>query len=473
LHVGDNIFRRKVEIKMKKNKLKLLTKILAIIIICLISFVGIYVQKYNKMDNIVKDYKLSKDLSGYRQIILEVSDDEDDADRNTEENRTVENYELAKSVLENRLKQISDLQSFEELKDIDVGDYNLSLDKSTGKIYIQIPETDNTDFVVSNLQDTAVVEIKDSEDGTVYLTNDDLDKAVAFYNTTSSGTVVYLELQFNENGTEILKNLSENEYATIEEDDEDEAEETTEDADETEETESESEDTTDSEDSEVTQKEITLSISGSDVVTTSFDDPITDGTIDLSMNNATSDTDSLLSYMQSASTVEFLINSGALPLTYTITENQYVATDIGTDVIRNVVIGISIVFVALLVYMVISKKSKGLLAAISFVGFAALYLLLIRYTNVVISLETIVGITLALLINYVFNLKLLNIETDNKKLYNKEYIQSIIKLVPTFAIAIIFTLTKWTTISSFGMVMFWGILLIAIYNRLVTKNVID
>ena len=36
---------------MKKSKLLLVTKILGIVIVCLISFVGIYVQELNKMEN--------------------------------------------------------------------------------------------------------------------------------------------------------------------------------------------------------------------------------------------------------------------------------------------------------------------------------------------------------------------------------------------------------------------------------------
>ena len=59
---------------MKGKKLKLITEILAIVVICLVSFVGIYTKKANKMENQVKDYELSKDLSGYRELIFKVSD---------------------------------------------------------------------------------------------------------------------------------------------------------------------------------------------------------------------------------------------------------------------------------------------------------------------------------------------------------------------------------------------------------------
>ena len=59
---------------MKGNKLKIIICTLVIICICLVSFVGIYVQKSNGMENVVKDYKFSKDFTGYRQVVFEVSD---------------------------------------------------------------------------------------------------------------------------------------------------------------------------------------------------------------------------------------------------------------------------------------------------------------------------------------------------------------------------------------------------------------
>ena len=59
---------------MKGKKLKLITEILAIFVICLVSFVGIYTKNTNKMENKVKNYELSKDLKGYRELVFKVSD---------------------------------------------------------------------------------------------------------------------------------------------------------------------------------------------------------------------------------------------------------------------------------------------------------------------------------------------------------------------------------------------------------------
>ena len=58
------------------KKLKLVAKIIAVIIICLIGFVGVYLpwNKPLQMDNKIKDFTLGKDFTGYREIMLKVSD---------------------------------------------------------------------------------------------------------------------------------------------------------------------------------------------------------------------------------------------------------------------------------------------------------------------------------------------------------------------------------------------------------------
>ena len=454
---------------MKKGKLKLITKILAIIVICLVSFIGIYVQKYNKMENIIKGYSVSKDLSGYRQMIFEISDatevldsdghvvgntdnyDDDtiesnsykktDTAVNSEENLNKENYESTKKIFEKRLEAFG------------VEDYTLSLDKTTGKMYLQIPEDSNTDRVVSNITEIGDFEIKDSEDGTVYITNQNLKKVSAMYNTTDSGTTVYLDIQLDKEGTSILKELSLNQYATIGDETLTEEEET--------------------ENEEVVQKEITLAISGNDIVTTSFDDPITDGVIDLSMNSESTDNEEINETLKTTSTIVTLLENGELPLVYKVTENQYVTTEISNTLIRNTIIVAVTILAILLVFMIIKNKLRGLLGVISYIGFVALYLLLIRYTNVAISISGAIAIAIVCIINYILNMKLLSIDKEDSKLYKQKYIKFIAKMIPLLIISIIFIFMKWGTLSSFGMLLFWGIGLMMLYNILVTKNIVD
>lgn len=475
---------------MKERKLKLITEILAIIVICLISFVGIYTKNANRMENQVKDYDLSKDLKGYRELVFKVSDATEVLDSNgkvvgntdeygdssietnsyqksenkinASEDLTKENYEKAKSIIEKRLKSLN------------VEDYNLSLDEENGNIYLQIPENSDTDHTVSNILQVAKFEVKDQDDtSNVLVTNDDLKKISAVYNTTSSGTTVYLQIEFNKNGKNILKQISTGDYAT----DENLTNTTNTTGNTSEDENTNSNKNTSSEEETKTQKKIILSIDNNDMITTSFDDPIEDGIMDLSMNQATTDQDSISDTLQSASTIAAVVNSGKMPLTYKVAENNYVNTDITSNMLKKAMYVVIAIVIVALVVLIIKYKSVGLLASISYIGFVGLELLLIRYTNVTISLESIVAGIILLAVNYLITYRLIKVhETDSelkKKVYSNEFKSIIIKSIPIFIIAIIFVFMKWTKIATFGMFMFWGLLLSIIYNYIVTKDMLD
>ena len=487
---------------MKGKKLKLITEILAIVVICLVSFVGIYTKNTNKMEKQVKNYDLSKDLKGYRELVFKVSDATEVLDSsgkvvgntdnytdstiesnsyqktenkiNDDADLTEENYENAKTIIEKRLKSLK------------VQDYNLSLNNENGDIYLQIPENNETDHTVSNILQVASFEIKDSEDtSNVLVTNEDLKKVSAMYNTTTSGTTVYLQIEFNKNGKNILKNLSTGEYKTDEnltnttnstDNTTSEDEENTSSDENQENTNTDSENNTSSEETK-TQKKIILSIDSNDMITTSFDDPIEDGIIDLSMNKATTDQDSISDTLQSASTIAAVVNSGKMPLTYKVSENNYVNTDItSNDLQKAIYIVIAIVAVALIL-LIVKYKAKGIIASIAYIGFVGLELLLVRYTNITISLESIVAGIITLAINYMITYRLLKThETDAElkaKVYANEFKSIIIKSIPIFIIAVVFVFIQWTKVSTFGMTLFWGLILSIIYNYVVTRDMID
>ena len=478
------------------KKIKLIAKILTIIIICLVGFVGIYLpwKQPIEMNNLVKEYNLSKDLKGYREIILKVSDANKvlDADKkvigdtdsynddtikeqkytksdekvNSSEVLNEQNYEKSKSIIEKRLSKFG------------VQDYNLSMDKQSGTIYIQIPEDTNTDRVVNNITQTGSVELKDSKDDTkVYLKSENLKEAKVLYNQETTGTAVYMSLQFNKEGKEILKNISENEYKTLPEKDTDKSEdannEENKEADNTDE--SKKEDSTESSSSEENkeeQKQVTLYISGSAVTTTSFDEPVETGNIDLRTAQPTTDSDALQNSITSAQTISALLNNGVLPIKYNVKENQYVKTDIKAETVKKVIIAVAVIVAILLVYMIKKYKTRGILATISYIGFVSLYTILLRVFNVTIALEGIAGGIIILVLNYLVNMKLLEVNGDKKEYY-KSYLDIIMKLIPILAISIIFVFIPVTTLASIGMTLFWGIVLMLAYNVTLTKNIVD
>ena len=497
------------------KKIKIITMIVLIILVTMVSFFGVYTQVQNRMENQVRDYALDMDLGGARYIRLsvntestdvikdangnEVETDEEMTDEqlaqngytkesvpnNSAESLTVENYEKAKEIISKRLEgQV-------------VGGYEISLDNETGDILVQIPENEYTDNFVSNINTVGKFEMIDSETKEVLMDNGDIRSVNVMYgasSSTSTSTTVYLNIEFNKTGSEKLENIS-NTYVEATEDTN--TTENTNTTDNTTNTDTENvtdntstdENTTanttsgetNSTEEETTAKEITLRIDDTDIMTTSFDEPIENGRLQLSIGSATTDADTLQDNLTQASAMATVLDSGNLPIQYDIATNEYIYSDITSTHIMYVAIAVGIILLIGLIIYIIRYRVNGLLSAIAFIGLISLYLLVIRYTNVSVSIQGIVGIIVTILLNYIFINKILSKikkSEDSKKLetvkeaIKESYKEFFIKLVPICISIIAFCFISWTTISSFGMVMFWGVALIALYNYLITATML-
>ena len=488
------------------KKIKIITMIVLIILITMVSFFGIYTQVQNRMENQVRDYALDMDLGGARYVRLavstastdiirdadgnEVQTDEEMTDEqlaekgytketvpnNSAESLTVENYEKSKKIVSKRLESQG------------IGEYEISLDGETGTILVQLPEDDFTDNFVSNINTVGKFEMIDADTQEVLMDNGDIKSVNVMYgasSSTSTATTVYLNVEFNKAGSEKLENIS-NTYVestddtnTTDNTTNTEAENTSSEENTTDNTTSSETDTTEEE--TTTTKEVTLKIDDEEIMTTSFDEPIENGTLQLSIGNATTDTDTLQDNLTQATAIASVLDSGNLPIQYDVETNEYILSDITDTHITYVALAVGIVLLIGLIIFVIRYKVNGLLSAIAFIGLIGLYLLVIRYTNVSVSIQGIVGIIVTILLNYIFiNKLLLKIKNgeDSKKLetvkegIKESYKEFFIRLVPICISIIAFCFVSWTTISSFGMVMFWGVALIALYNYLITATML-
>ena len=414
------------------KKVKKLTIILIILLLCLISFIGIYVQKQNIMRNIVKEYDLGMNLEGYREVRMKATDDQE---------ITSENVQQVKEFIKKRLKQLG------------AEDYLIKVNYTTGEIVLELEETSTTDKIVGDIYNAGELKMVDSEDTSkVLMTNDDVKQVSVKYSTTESGTTIYLDMEFTKEGAKKIEELSSNEYKTIEESKDD------------------SEDAAEGEEAEekVTQPKLTLMIDGTELVSSSFDSPITSGRMQLSLNSATTNSEKLQEAVTSGNAIASLLNNGPLPIKYELSGNTYVYSEITEQVKIVFIVAIAILIVIALVVLVIKYKMPALLAGISYVGFIALYLLALRYANVVISLEGIAGILIVLIINYLLIQKILT-----KQTITEAFKEIGIQLIPVVAVIIAFSFIRWTNIASFGMTMFWGLLLTVIYHFIVTKLLLE
>ena len=494
------------------KKVKILTIALAILLVTLIAFGGVYIQTQNRMENKVKDYELGRELDSQRVIELKIketstdnskenSSDETTDSENTEEtekseettsteNESTENkltekdYENAKKIMENRLQALG------------AQDYTISLDKENGTVRVELAENDNVDMYIYYLYASQKITIKDTDSKDILL-NDEMIKGAKYsYTSDSKGAYqVYEEIELTKDGQAKLNELL-NDYAllatdvteienakkasesesTKKESTSEESTETTEntstDEQNTESTKTQSTTEETSSNSEITKKTAKLYVND-----TTYDiSKIEKGKITVKIGSSSSNATSVNNNISKAAEIAMLENAGKLPVDYEVDTNRYEYSSITQkEIIYFAIVMIAILVITLLVYCVIYKKS-GILASISFVGFVASFSLLIRYTNVAISIEGISAIIVVMIINLIINREILS-KTKRMNLVNEAvkatYKNVYLKLIPVGILTIVFCLAKWESLSSFGMIMFWGLVLTAIYNSTITRTLLN
>ena len=114
-------------------------------------------------------------------------------------------------------------------------------------------------------------------------------------------------------------------------------------------------------------------------------------------------------------------------------------------------------------------KNKAILPVLSLVGLVASILLVLRYTNVEITLFGILGLATIVVSNYVLILRTL----QNDKTFKENFVDLLNILIPVIIIAIVLCCAPYLQLATLGMTMFWGIIVMFIYNIIITKVLID
>ena len=407
--------------KVRKTKpLIILAYVIIILLISLVSFGGIYVKDKNKMSNVIRDYILGTDLGASRNIVIKV-------DEENEELLTEENYAKARDIVVSRLKYMK------------LDYYEMKFDESTGTICLDVPENSRADYAAQYSVTKGEFKIEDNDTKELLLSKADVKEAKVQYQTTESGTTVVLNIEFNKDGAEKLRNIS-NTYVQS--------------------TDSEGKDTT---------KKIKMSLDDTTIMTTYFAQEMTDGQMQVSLGTS-SDSEQIQNRITQATNIAVFLNTDTMPLTYKIDVNKSVYSSLTDDVLKIAIIVSVVIFALLLVYMIIKYKKEALLAVVTNIGFVAILLLIIRYTNVDITLTGLITIPISIIIQYVFLMNILKVKTekidnDSKVQRVKETIRNgIEKLIPLAVIAVVFALTKWETVYSAGMLLFWEIAVLILYN---------
>lgn len=370
---------------MKSQKIiTIISIILLIVIITLASFLGIYKKQDYKVSNVVPNYILGMEFTNSRVLNFRVNQtvksttiydsegnevtEKEEGIEYTEENGykivenkvnpadvlTKENYKKSKSILQNRLNKLG------------MDEYTIKQDENSGNIQIEMTEGDTTEDAMGVLAQIGKFEILDADTHEVLLDNSYVKTAKVVYGQTSSGVSVYLQIQFNKEGQAKLEKIS-NTYIETVQDVTDENGETKE---------------------EKVTKNVEVAFDGEAYRTTYFGETIKDGNLSVMVGSAGNSAD-LQDHVLTATKMAVVLNTGVLPIDYSIS-SYGAASPISAKTVTTLIIIAIIAAVIMIAYLILKFKLKGIFASALQIGYIALLLLALRYTNIKITIEGIV-----------------------------------------------------------------------------------
>lgn len=496
---------------MRLKKIKKLSIVLGIILITCVAFWGVFEKKNGVWKNSIPDYRYGMDIEGARELGFAPSEEEkqvymyvdeqgnsrgevwkdgnattaedensSEEETNPEENaeekadtqktedipyaketRTVKenpdealtkkNFEQAKKIIQERLKKQN------------INEYHIRIDDVTGKVMIEnANDSEEIDLLEELVTKPGKFEIKDYQNGLVLMDHSDIKNATVVYSNQNSYNT-YLQIQFNKEGAEKLREISKK-YVEIKKEEITE-EQTAE--------EENSEEETNEEETE--KKYVSIVLDDSTMMTTYFGEEMTGGVLQIAVGQARDDYQEFQEDYQSAKTIADIINSGVLPVTYELETDNFVKSTITADVQRTfkilAVIGISL----LSLISIVKFKKNGVWAVICNIGYMACFSLILKYTNVEMTIYAILVASMMVVVSDVFLKAILKKgQTENfKQAYREVSKRFYLSFIPVIVVAIVFTLTNYYAIGSVGMVIFWGMILNGLYHFIVTKTVLE
>ena len=449
--------------------LKIITIELLILAITIASFVGIYKKDEYMVRNIIPDYKLGMNFGEKRILDLKVDDsiketliydkdgnlveNQEEGIEYTEENgyKTVEVKTNEASILNEENYQKTKNILLKRLNNLEAGEYNLELNKKTGEIKITIPENDDSDMISYYLEQSGKFTLTDAETDELLLDETHLKDAGLLYGSHldddgKTESHVYLQLKFDKEGIKKINELSEIYIAkTVETDGEDgNTEETSE------------------------EKKLTINLNGTNLGSTVITNILYNNTITLTLGSST-DSEEFTKLSENAANIATILKSGSLPITYNMEETETASSEESGIRFQYYQLAFMVATIILCAVLTIKYKTRGMLASLLQIGFLATLLIVLRYTNVIITETGICGIVIALILNFLFIIHILS----KKDSFNSVLIKHFLHLIPVYIISILFAFSNTSILGSLGMILTWGAMLIYIYNLLFTKSLID
>ncbi len=456
---------------MKKNKIIRLTlMILICLLIILVGFVGIYMKKANAYKNILPDYTFASDLKGATVYELEVDDSNEtiyydkegkkvDSSTVTDENKDEYTSEekpvnAKENLTKDNYKEVAKIMK-QRLKFLKTDQYRLDLDEKTGKIVLTF-EYAYPDDIKSILPMEGRLQLVDSNTEDTILDYTDFKSVEASYASTDDGYTAYLHLKLNDSGLQKINEIDK--YKIVPASDGTNTEESTE--------------NTEDESTENKVNKLKIMFDEDEIAEVTYDDILLTGkTLRVATaSNLTSDS-TIQSKLNTNTVISKLATMGKLPVVYNITAEEYVQSNIASY-IQYVAIAFIIVCTLVALYFIIKFKKEGFIVTLTFGAIISLFLIIIRYAKIEISINGFVGFAILILLNTVLVKNMLMCIKDKNRTFSENVKHAYLKSIDVFAISLIvfvvFSFSAMTSISTMGLLVFWGWLVILLGNLALT-----
>ncbi len=498
---------------LKKNtaiikKLVAVAIVLVVVTISVIAFIGIYTKNLNTMSDIIPSYTYSTEFEGNREykftlanteeekevyidsqgnVCGEVISAESNSNESTEvevttndENATVEEndetniegFTKEKRIIKANEDSVLTKEAYKKSRDIieerleklGTSQYNTRLDEVTGDLIVEIPDDEDSNFLYEAISSKGNFEIIDSQTGLKLMDNSNLKTASVGYNSTNGGYTVYLQIQFNKAGAEILKDMSNKYVETVIETPENETTENTTDENTTEKT----------EDTKTETKYIEIKLDDTTLTKTYFGEELAGGYIQIPVSQNITDADTLNNSMKSANAIAILLNSGNMPNEYVLESDDFLQSTIDNEVFDYIKLAIIIVLAIISIILIIKFGVNGIIGAILNIGYLGTVSLAMRYTGVIITISSLITMIGVIAINFGFMYILLSFMKKGSKAkyaYLEAMKKFYLSIIPIGIVAFVFTFMQNASVIGIGMILFWGLIVQALYSVIFTRNV--
>lgn len=341
---------------------------------------------------------------------------------------TKENFDKTKKIIQKRLETLSNYE------------YNIRVDDITGDMVIELPDDDRLELEQSLILTRGSLEVFDHQTGVILLDNDDIKNISYVTSQLEDGSVqAYMNIKLNDEGSKILTDLSKKYIETV-----DGA-------------------------GNATTKYVSVRLDDQTLISTYFGEEVVNGELNVPMGQPSFDNESYVQIMDQLVQLVDILNGEEIPLKYQLADSTFVNSDVTDSDVLIFKVAFYAVIAVVSIVLIVKYKSKGYLAALLNIGFIALLSLVIRYTQITITLNAVIAFVGVVIINYVFMIKFLKGFENNtlsKVVYKDTCKEFYVAIVPAIIVAVIFTFMKGALINSIGMVIFWGLLVQALYNLL-------